>query len=149
MMDALEDRLTALGAFTRVAAAVSFAELQNSGRVPQAHQLPAAFVVPMDETAGGQRHASGAHRQQLSQTVGVVLIVGARNDARGERALDQVKPLADRVRDHLIGWPPAPDAAPLAYRRGRVAGFQQGAVFWLAEFTTTQLLRTTDPGGTP
>jgi len=149
MMDAIEDRLTAMDPFKRVAAAVSFAELQQSGRVPQGHQLPAAFVVPMDETAGGQRHGAGAHRQQLTQTIGVVLIVGARNDARGDKALDQVKPLADRVRDDLTGWPPTDRAAPLAYRRGRVAGFQQGAVFWLAEFTTTELLRTTDPGGTP
>jgi hypothetical protein len=140
LLTAVEARLRELSGLKQVAGAVSWAQLQDSGKVPPAHQQPAAFVVPLGETAGPQHNATGAHRQRLTLSVGVVLLVGTRNDPHGEAAVDAVKPLADTLRDYLTGWVPTGGEA-LRYRRGHVVGFHQSTVFWLAEFETGELLR--------
>lgn len=135
----IETRLRTLAELKQVAGAVSFAALQDSGKLPPPHRQPAAWVVPVSEQASANRLAAGAHRQRVRVTFGVVLGLGQRNDPHGEAAVDQAKPLADLVRGHLAGW--TPDGfETVAYRQGRALGYVQGWVWWLAEFETGETI---------
>lgn len=101
---------------------------------PQAHALPAAYVVPQEETPRPNRRATGGIRQPV--TVGFGVVLGAREVNRKGAAtplsaLDAVK---SDVHGALIGWyPPGADMA-VEYAGGRLFGVRGQVIWWLARY---------------
>lgn len=116
------------------------AELRKTATAPAAHNMPAAWVVPLAETAGPNK-AINAHRQGLAVRFGVVLAVGDRADPRGEAASDALDEVKDAVHRVLVGWsPPGADAA-IDYVGGEVMEVETAALWWLAKYSVTDILR--------
>lgn len=131
----LRDQVAALKS---VGLAAELARLVEKGVVPQ--RLPAAFVLPIGDDAAPNILAAGGHRQNVTETVGVILIDRVAGDATGGKTLGDIEPVRAAIRAAIAGWEPtAPGAEPFDYRRGRLHGVF-GAVFYQLDFSTTWLL---------
>lgn len=104
-------------------------------RPPQTHQLPAAFVVPVQERAGDSTIVGGT-RQRVAKQFGVLLAIGARNDPRGDSLSGQIDDLSAAVKAHLVGWQPSAEHEPTLYRGAREYGMANAVGFWFMQFET-------------
>jgi len=106
-------------------------------------QRPAAFVVPMIDTA--QRSGTGTQvvRQLVAETIGVVMMIRSRNDKYGGRQLDLVNTVRADVQTALLGWQPSPNHEPFEFDRGRLQDWKDGVVMWLDQYRTEKQIRST------
>ena len=131
-IDAIRDRLDArltgpeAEALSRFEAVHTALEFAGDGR--RVSQVPAVIVIPVAD-AGDANRAGHGTLQTLTTTVAVTVIVAARNDPRGERALDDLTPRVAAVREALIGWAPA-RRHPLRFVRGALVDIEQGRAWW-------------------
>lgn len=104
----------------RVDKAAALAALVARREMPR--RVPASYVVWLGDDAGPVATATGVHRQEVTETIGVLLITRHAADPTGGEQLDDIEPLVDAAKMSLTGWqPPGADGA-LAYRRGRLTG---------------------------
>lgn len=131
-IDAIRDRLDAKLTGPEAEASSRFeavhTALEFAGDVRRVSQVPAAIVIPVAD-AGGENRAGSGTLQTLTTTVAVTVIVAARNDPRGERALDDLTPRVAAVRAALIGWAPARRHS-LRFVRGALVDLEQGRAWW-------------------
>ncbi|MGE4321770.1 MAG: hypothetical protein AB7E60_01920 [Sphingobium sp.] len=128
------DRLGAAG-FRTVEGILEWAGLTDPPRA-----LPALFVVPEAEDAQPNRLATGMIDQAVSETFGVIVVVGAR--ARGPGQVDdQLKDVTDRVRDALLGWRHPEASRPAEFAGGRLLSADGYRVAWLVRFRISLHLR--------
>ncbi len=152
MMDAIATRLReTVPALRTVAGAGEYAALKE---IPAREKMPAAFVLPMDDSGQPNRMASQVLRQQVDRRISVVLLTRNASDTRGEKAAELLEPTVALIRAALVGWTPvlavqpAEGAAlsspePLEFRRGRLIGIEDGVLSWSEEYACRAVLSVT------
>ena len=81
--------------------------------------------------------------QRLEATLGVLIVVSAKNDPGGvgTKKAARLEPLRDAVRRVLLGWTPdvAPETQPepLMLMQGRLVGLQDGRLWWQEDYVTS------------
>lgn len=118
--------------------ALSFAALENN---PPAASLPAAFVVPISDTASPNTLASGDVRQRVTSRFAVLICVARAGDARGGRSAAALDAIQVGVRDLLLGWRPAAGWSPVTYVGASLAGTHGGAVWIQVTFQAAHTIR--------
>jgi hypothetical protein len=110
----------------------------------QAVNFPAAFVVPLVESAGPNQML-GTHDQQVSQTWGVVICIkNIRTTALDQSAA--LHTLRASVRDALTGWTPTPDTeAPFDFASGQLLDAEGGSLLWQDDYTRATHYRNPNP----
>jgi len=102
---------------------------------------PAAWVVPIGEDAEPAEHMTGGLRQRVAETVGIILVHSVAGDSTGAKARAVIDGCADLVKTGLIGWAPLAGIDPFEFRRARLIGAQNGAVFLQIDVLTRWYLR--------
>lgn len=98
---------------------------------------PAAWVIPLGESAGENRFSAGfATAQRVDTTFGVVLVVGDVSDQQGAAATELLTAIRREVQAALLGWMPAEATQPLVYAGGDALRFEAGLIWWQDEYTT-------------
>lgn len=103
-----------------------------------------AVVVPLGYRPAPGRTSTGVHRQEVTWTIGVILVATVADDATGRQSIGAVQQLIDATLLALAGW--SPDAAtwsPFDAGNGDLLSAEAGAVAFQASFTTTSELRVT------
>jgi hypothetical protein len=104
---------------------------------------PAAFVVPIGDTAQPNRLATIAVSQMVTMTFGVVLAVRDVSDAKGGKATATLEDVRDAVRGRLVGWSPSPADDLVELVSGGLVVLIAGTVWWLERYRTGFQLRVT------
>lgn len=133
----LKDRVTAL---RRVAAVGGLIDAQSG---LDRDRLPAAFVHLVSDRAGPNTLATGAVSQQVERTIGVALCIGALGEGRTAEVADQFEPLLVAVRGALVGFVPSADQELIKLARGALVRIDKGLAWWVDEYRTSILLRST------
>jgi hypothetical protein len=141
LVDAVRTRLEAAApSFAgRVRASSDFAEIVETGQMPQGGST--AFVLPLslratDNNGGGM---AGVHLQMLSEGVGVLIAMLAA-DVRARR-LTGIEPLIDEVIAALAGWTPEEAGFAMAVSRGALIPGFKGGLLYQIDFTCQRQLR--------
>lgn len=116
------------------------AEYRAVKGAPQAHLMPAAWVVPMRETAEPSPSAN-AHRQRVTVGFGVVVAVGDRAAGKGPAVVDPLDGPKWALHEALAGWTPPGGRSPLHYLGGEVHDVTSAALWWLAKYGFNDFLR--------
>lgn len=102
--------------------------------IAHAPSPPAAYVIPLAETAD-EPDLSGIHHQRLVQEFAVVLVVSNLRDATGDAAAADLQLKRSAVRVALLGWAPdASDGETVAFVSGRLLQFVDQRLWWTDEF---------------
>jgi hypothetical protein len=136
--DRIEEQVSELQG--RVRNAGEFTQLVESNAFPADPQ--SAFILP-GPLRGGAVVAGmgGAFVQQIGETVIVVLVARAANDASGAKAMDTLTPLIRKVTEALCGWSPADAIGTFALGAGELVGSGQGRMLYHLEFVLDDQLR--------
>ncbi|QUN06432.1 hypothetical protein KDN34_02920 [Shewanella yunxiaonensis] len=89
------------------------------------------FVVEMAEQPGQLVDGTGLYRHEITSTIGVLLVVPARNNAQPDITADR-----QQIRDLLYGWTPDDDYEPLYLGGGQLQPSRPGIVAWVDRFIT-------------
>lgn len=109
---------------------------------PPTARQPAAFVMPLGATPGGNNVATGI-RQRVQETVGVVILVGNLRDARGAAATGDLETIYRRVRAALVGFVPEDGYEAMQLGPAQLLDFAGGVAAWQETFITAHQLRAT------
>ena len=91
---------------------------------------------------GGRADAvTGMFRQDLTEVIGVVLIVQALGDPKALRAQATVDTLKIDIVNAVAGWRPEDAIGVFEARRGRLVSVTEGAVIYQIEFGLNTQLR--------
>lgn len=104
-------------------------------------QTPAAFVIPLTETATANRDGTGSVTQQITARFGVLLAVQNLRDARGEAALTTLVPVRSAVREALVGWVPVGFEDPAEIVSGRILSLNDRVLWWQDDFASMFIYR--------
>lgn len=116
------------------------AALVQQGVLPQ--REVAAFVLPLGfDDLGGSSSSAGAHIQNLSEAIGVVLVVRAPGDAKARKALPRLHELVEAVKAAVAGWTPGGTSGVFNVVRGRIVSVDAGATIYQLDFKLTKQLR--------
>ncbi|RMF15193.1 MAG: hypothetical protein D6757_05025 [Alphaproteobacteria bacterium] len=98
-------------------------------------RTPAAFVVPVRESASANTSATMDVAQRITRRFGIIIVVRNASDARGEAALDGGLAAARAEVDAaIVGWAPEADAGLVTRASGRLLSFAAGALWWQDEY---------------
>lgn len=103
--------------------------------------LPAAFVLPVAETAEANPYMDQGVQQKVSEDF--VVLVAAQNvsDDEGAAALEALAPMRLAVRAALLGWQPDADADNVEFVRGDLVEFQDSVLWWGDTYRTGHVIR--------
>ncbi len=103
--------------------------------------LPAAYVVKLDESAEYVDGLSNDFRQDVEESFGVLVFVNNRKkDGRGQWAADQLEDLRAELFKALLQWCPSDAHNPIIYSGGSVQSIDKDRIVYAFEFETgTQL----------
>ena len=91
---------------------------------------PAAYVVPLAETAEGSA-LLGLHHQRVTQEFGVVLVLSNLRDATGAAAAADLHAKRMALRAALLGWvPDASNGEPVSFTAGQLLQFRDQRLWW-------------------
>lgn len=102
--------------------------------IETAPAAPAAYVLPLAESAAESDLATLVH-QRLVQEFAVVIVVANLRDARGAAAAAELTARRAAVRAALLGW--VMDAAtgePVTFVTGRLLQFRDARLWWSDEY---------------
>jgi hypothetical protein len=94
------------------------------------------FVCPLAERPGPNQRATGPVLQQVTDTIGVVFAVRARNDKDGAKAASKLELARASVRRALLGWCPASATRHIELAPSDLVKMEPGQVWWLDRYTT-------------
>lgn len=103
---------------------------------------PAAYVLPLAETASPNTHATGSILQEVSASVAVVILCRAAQDPSGAAAIADLAALRLAIRDALLGWAPAGASDGYEFSGGELLRAEGGSVWWQDTYTAPYHLRT-------
>uniref|UniRef100_E6XHP1 Uncharacterized protein n=1 Tax=Shewanella putrefaciens (strain 200) TaxID=399804 RepID=E6XHP1_SHEP2 len=89
------------------------------------------FVLDLQERVGQLVEGMGLYRHTIATTIGVLLVVPARNNAQPDVIAQR-----QQIRSLLYGWEPHADYTPLYLGGGQLQPSRPGTVAWLDKFTT-------------
>lgn len=135
---AVEQRLVAgkPAGLRKVGGAADLAAIK-AGRVP----APALYLLPMDEKASDM-DVAGDLIQRVDAGFAVVFAVANKGDAGGAKAVVELEPFRDAVKQLLMGWTIPGYFDQVAFSAGRLLSFDDGVVFWMDEYKTAYIQRT-------
>jgi hypothetical protein len=113
--------------------AVSFGDLKAA---PPQNLRPAAYVVPVAETAPPSRTATAITRQLVTADIGIVLCVGVPGDKHGAVAKGLLTTARTAVRGALLGWQPGSAEMPLEFVQGGLIGKVDTVLWWTDRYRT-------------
>ncbi|GAB4192578.1 MAG: hypothetical protein OHK0024_32780 [Thalassobaculales bacterium] len=131
----LGDDMAALG-LRHVDDALGLAALKAA---PPSARLPAAYVVPIRETAGGN-HLATAVRQRVQVSFGVLLVVARDGDPTGGRARASIDAIATALRGRLLGWRPDDGWAPVTYAGAHLVAIEHGCAWHQLSFQSSHTI---------
>lgn len=101
---------------------------------------PAAFVLPLRETAG-RNELENAISQRVGVQFAVVYCTQNLRDSRGGQANEDIDAVRAAGKTALLGWQPDADHDPCEYVGGELLGLQGPLVWWQDVFATAFYLR--------
>lgn len=129
----------------RIGEAASLSDLMARNQAPQV--TPAAFVLPLGLRGGRADAATGLFRQDIAETLGVVLFVRSAGDATGAKAGDRLRPLRNDVIRRIVGWAPPSDwleddtVGVFVLSRGQLLSMSAGMLTYQLDFSVDDQLR--------
>lgn len=121
----------------RVAGAAEFRLLPDAA----AMTLPAAYVVPLDETT---EPAQGNNNRQTIHESFAVIVAMQPQDARGQGGTQSVHTLRTELFRALLGWVPDTDYAEVEYEGGQLLQLDRGRMWWQFEFSSEWTIDSSD-----
>lgn len=115
----------------RVAGAAEYEDLRNSSNL----KVPAAYVIPLDESAAGNE-TQNSIRQTLTEGFMVVVVVDNRADPRGQTATQSLHVLRKEIWKAILGWEPDEDYEMIQYDGGSLLGMDRYRLDYGFEFST-------------
>lgn len=97
---------------------------------------PACFVIPLDETPVPNQMGNIVI-QEVSATVGIVLVVRNLADNKGVAARVSLEALRKLVKDQVYGWQANADLAPFERGKSHLLAFRDGHVWWQDLYITS------------
>lgn len=113
-------------AFKEVEGLMALGDLQDRN-VPRQK----LYVLELQERIGPLVEGVGLYRHTIATTVGVLLVVPARNNGQPDVITQR-----QQIRALLYGWQPHDDCTPLYLSGGQLQPSRAGTVAWLDKFTT-------------
>ncbi|UWQ92986.1 hypothetical protein K3727_09475 [Rhodobacteraceae bacterium M382] len=139
MLEAVADRLKSdvPGLGNRVDPVASLSDLLRKNKMPE---TTTTFVVPLGITGGKADAMTGLFRQEIRETIGVLLIARSR-DRTGEKAIAHLRDLSRQIIDCLVGWNAGLDLGVFELRRAGVVSMTGGDVIYQVELSINDQLR--------
>lgn len=115
----------------RVAGAAQFKDLPDVGKM----KLPAAYVVPGDDSPGEQKSQTD-YWQDLREGFSVIVFVSNGRDERGQfAAYDVVHDVRQMLFKALLGWNPEERGNPITYDGGTLLDVNRHELSYQFDFT--------------
>ena len=137
MLDEIEARLREqLGAgpapvLRDIGGAAAYASVDT---MPPLHLLPAAYIVPLTETAMPRQ--ADALPQAVQVTFGIILAVSAeRADPTGGQAVIRIEPVRAALRAALMGWTAPGAQTACQYAGGDLIRVGADGLWWQDSFS--------------
>jgi hypothetical protein len=129
IINAIKSRCPSFGG--RVAGAAEFKPLPEVNKL----QLPAAFVIPLDDNAGENKSKTG-YWQDITDGFAVVVCMDNRTDERGQSAVsDCVDSTRLSLWKALLGWQPEENYDAIQYDGGALLQMDRAALYYQYEFS--------------
>ncbi|PIP02747.1 MAG: hypothetical protein COX55_03505 [Zetaproteobacteria bacterium CG23_combo_of_CG06-09_8_20_14_all_54_7] len=105
-------------------------------RLPETANLdmPAAYVIPMDDEVGEQASNNG-YRQPLTDAIAVVVVLSNAVDERGQGSITSVRAIRSELWKGLLGWEPDTDHGPISYEGGNLIDLDRARLYYQFEFS--------------
>lgn len=125
----------------RVAGAAEFAASKDQVWM----DLPACYVIPLEESAG-ENTISNALRQLITEQVGVVVEFDNRADRRGQSVAETFEDMKAGIFAAVLNWRLDPQRAArgLEYAGSRLLDFDRARLFYQWDFSLTSLITDKD-----
>jgi hypothetical protein len=93
---------------------------------------PSAVVIPLEDEAGSNDLLDG-NLQEVTETIGVIVMFDASADRRGQAAVSQVEAMKYAMFQALLSWQIDPErgARGLYYAGGELLTFDRARLFWM------------------
>lgn len=114
----------------RVAGASEFKPLPEGAKLA----LPAAYVLPLDDSADEQRSQTD-YWQSITDGFAVVVALSNSQDERGQAANDLVEESRDQLWKALLGWAPEEKYEGIVYEGGNLLRMDRGVLYYQFEFS--------------
>lgn len=115
---------------SRVTVSAAFQVLDDAGKM----ELPAAYVVLMDDSADANQSANG-YQQVIADTFAVIVVLSNAVDELGKATIDQIIPLRKTLCQALLSWEPDSEHGPIVYEGGQLLAIDRGHVYYQYEFS--------------
>lgn len=102
--------------------------------------VPAAFVVPLSETADQNELLGDFSSQWVAIRFGVAILVSNTSDEPGFTAAEAVVDAFAQIRAALVGWQPSETFQAIDYVSGELGEFDRARLFWELQFATYELI---------
>lgn len=124
----------------RVAGAAQFKDLPEVGKM----KLPAAYVVPGDDSPGEQK-SQNDYWQDLTEGFAVIVFLSNSRDERGQFAsYDVVHDVRQSLFKALLGWNPEGRGNPIIYAGGTLLDVNRHELSYQFDFTVLNELSEDD-----
>lgn len=124
----------------RVAGAAQFKDLPEVGKM----KLPAAYVVPGDDSPGEQKSQTD-YWQDLTEGFSVIIFVSNGRDERGQFAsYDVVHDVRQSLFKALLGWNPEERGNPITYAGGTLLDVNRHELSYQFDFSVLKELSEDD-----
>lgn len=124
----------------RVAGAAQFKNLPEVGKL----RLPAAYVVPGDDTPGENKSQTD-YWQELKEGFSVIVMVSNDRDERGQfAAYDVVHDVRQVLFKALLGWNPEERGSPITYDGGTLLDLNRHELIYQFDFSVDNELTEDD-----
>ena len=116
---------------SRVAGAAEYEGLRSASNL----LVPAAYVVPMDESASANA-TENSIMQTLTERFMVVVVISNQADPRGQKAYNQLHELRAELWRGILGWIPETDYEPIEFSGGSILNMDRFRLDYGYEFTS-------------
>lgn len=114
----------------RVGGAAQFRNLPENINL----QVPAAFVVPLDDNPEPNRSQNG-FRQTLKESFAVIVVL-SNADERGQSSANAVHDIRQELWQALLGWQITEDHDPIEYEGAALLEIDRARIWYQFEFGT-------------
>lgn len=134
---ALKSRCASFGG--RVSGAAEYKRLQETANL----DMPAAYVIPLDDDAGEQKSENG-YLQEIRDAVAVVVVLSNTVDERGQGSITSVNAIRAELWAALLGWKPDTTHGRLSYEGGQLLDLDRARLYYQFEFSAVTELTEAD-----
>lgn len=125
---ALKERCASFGG--RVSGAAEYKRIAESAKL----DVPAAYVIPMDDDAGQVQSLNG-YRQDISDSIAIVVAISNVPDELGITSINTVRSIRAELIAALAGWCPDVEHERLTYEGGHLLDLDRSRLYYQFEFT--------------